>query len=67
MLRSDDIGGFEYELIWQKQDDGTLLNTHQRRQKSEPDDATWEILYEWVYVKNLNREIFPEDDDEDIE
>lgn len=63
VLRSDDIGGYEYELTWQKQDDGTLLNTHKRKAKSEPEEGEWEVLYEWVYVKNLNNGIFPEDDD----
>ncbi len=62
VLRSEEnVGGFEYMLTWQRQEDGTLLNVHQRRQVDGDIKGDWELLYEWVYVKNLNQNLFPED------
>ncbi|MBT5186511.1 MAG: hypothetical protein HOH19_05370 [Kordiimonadaceae bacterium] len=64
VLKSEDnIGGFEYMLTWQKQDDGTLLNTHQRRENNGDIKGKWQTLYEWVYKKNLNQELIPEEDE----
>lgn len=61
ILKTDqNIAGYEYKLTWQNKKDGTLLNTHERR-ISDVADAQWQILYEWVYVKNLNRQLFPAD------
>lgn len=66
VLRSDTLtGGYEYELIWQKQDDGKLLNTYRRRTVAENVKGTWENLNEWIYVKNLNSDMFPDDEDGD--
>ncbi|MBL4602175.1 MAG: hypothetical protein JKY84_05485 [Emcibacteraceae bacterium] len=66
VLRSDEnIGGFEYMLTWQRQDDGTLINIHQRREVKGDDRGEWQILYEWLYVKNLNRGTYPNDEDKD--
>ncbi len=63
VLKSEDaVGGFDYKLTWRKQEDGTLLNIHQRR-KTNDEQAIWQTLYEWVYVKNLNQNITPEEDD----
>lgn len=69
VLRSEEnIGDYEYELYWQRQDDGTLLNTHRRRTAIGPEKGDWEILYEWLYVKNLNGDLFPDSiEDEDNE
>ncbi len=58
------IAGYEYMLIWQKQEDGSLLNTHKRRNTAENKNAEWETLYEWVYVKNLNQDLYPDEIDE---
>tara|TARA_R110002096_G_scaffold435548_1_gene661444 strand:- start:100911 stop:101501 length:591 start_codon:yes stop_codon:yes gene_type:complete len=66
VLRSEEnIGGFEYMLSWQRQDDGTLLNTHKRRKADGPTKGEWETLYEWLYVKNLNAGIYPDDKEND--
>lgn len=66
VLRSDALtGGYEYELIWQKQDDGKLLNTYRRRSVTENEKGAWENLNEWIYVKNLNSDMFPDDEDGD--
>ena len=63
VLRSDEnIGGYEYMLSWQRQDDGTLLNIHKRRQARGDEKGDWQVLYEWVYVKNLNQALYPESD-----
>lgn len=58
------VAGYEYMLIWQKQEDGSLLNTHKRRNTENNKNAAWEILYEWVYVKNLNQDLYPDEIDE---
>ncbi len=58
------VAGYEYMLIWQKQEDGSLLNTHKRRNISDNKNAEWETLYEWVYVKNLNQDLYPDEIDE---
>ena len=66
VLRSEEpVGGFEYQLTWQKGEDGKLLNLHQRREVSSGAQNEWETLYEWVYIKNLNQNILP--DEEEIE
>lgn len=64
ILKSENIGGYEYKLIWQRQDDGTLLNSHYRRQIVDDEDVVWEILYEWIYVKNLNQNMMPDEEEE---
>jgi len=65
VLSSDEnIGGYEYMLIWQRQEDGELLNTHQRREAKSTKKGEWQILYQWQYVKNINENLFPEDEDE---
>ena len=58
------IGGFEYQISWQRQDDGSLINLHQRRTVEEGTSSEWEVLNEWRYVKNINRDLYPEEDDE---
>lgn len=64
VLRSEEkIGGYEYMLTWQRQDDGTLFNSHKRRKANELENGEWETLYEWVYVKNLNGDIYPDDEE----
>lgn len=61
VLRSEKpVAGFTYRLTWQKHDDGSLMNKHERKLV---DDQDWEVLYEWVYVKNLNQNMLPGDDD----
>lgn len=66
VLRSEEnIGGFEYMLSWQRQDDGTLLNIHKRRAAEGAEKGEWQILYEWVYVKNLNADIYPQGEEND--
>jgi len=63
ILRSEEnIGDYEYMLTWQRQDDGTLVNTHQRRKNVAAEKGEWEVLYEWLYVKNLNQDLFPEEE-----
>ncbi len=59
------IAGFEYMLIWQKQEDDTLINTLQRRNVSDSNADEWEILHDWVYVKNLNQNLLPDDEEDD--
>ncbi|MDG1995303.1 MAG: hypothetical protein P8J14_02320 [Emcibacteraceae bacterium] len=54
------VGGFTYKLTWQKNGDGTLANKHERRQSN---DQEWEILYDWVYIKNSNQKMLPGDDE----
>jgi len=62
VLRSEKpVGGYEYKLTWQKGEKGRLLNLHERRKVSSNSDDDWETLYEWVYIKNLNQNILPED------
>lgn len=64
VLRSEKpVGGYEYKLTWQKGQKGRLLNLHERRKVSSNSEDTWETLYEWVYVKNLNQNILPEDEE----
>jgi len=64
VLRSDEpVGGFEYKLTWQKGENGKVLNLHQRREVNSDEDTKWETLYEWVYIKNLNQNILPDDDE----
>lgn len=64
VLRSESpVGGYEYKLTWQKGEKGRLLNLHERRKVSPATDNEWETLYEWVYIKNLNQNILPEDED----
>lgn len=58
------VGGFEYQMSWQRQDDGSVINIHQRRSAEEDADSEWEVLYEWRYVKNLNQDLYPEEDEE---
>ncbi|MDG1709325.1 MAG: hypothetical protein P8H03_11220 [Emcibacteraceae bacterium] len=58
MISEKPVGGFTYRLIWQKNDDGTLTNKHERRQD---ENQEWEVLYDWLYVKNLNQNLFPTD------
>ncbi|HRW29847.1 MAG: hypothetical protein KDF58_06105 [Alphaproteobacteria bacterium] len=66
VLKSDGtVGGYEYKMSWQRQDDGTLLNIHQRREVKEGEAGPWETLYQWVYVKNLNRDLYPNEEDEE--
>ncbi|MBT5072685.1 MAG: hypothetical protein HOH19_13415 [Kordiimonadaceae bacterium] len=60
----ENIGGYEYMLIWQRQEDGKLLNTHQRRDVKAGAVGAWQTLYEWEYVKNINESLFPDDEDE---
>ncbi len=62
VLRSEEsVGGYDYELSWQRQDDGSLLNIHKRRTAGLL-PGEWEILYEWIYRKNLNRNLYPDED-----
>lgn len=64
VLRSEKpVGGYEYKLTWQKGEKGRLLNLHERRKISSNSDDDWETLYEWVYIKNLNQNILPEDEE----
>ena len=64
VLRSErPVGGYEYKLTWQKGQKGRLLNLHERRKVSSNSEDTWETLYEWVYIKNLNQNILPEDEE----
>ncbi|MBT5765810.1 MAG: hypothetical protein P8O77_00065 [Emcibacteraceae bacterium] len=64
VLRSEKpVGGYEYKLTWQKGQKGRLLNLHERRKVSSNSEDTWETLYEWVYIKNLNQNILPEDEE----
>lgn len=64
VLRSEKpVGGYEYKLTWQKGQKGRLLNLHERRKVSSNSDNDWETLYEWVYIKNLNQNILPEDEE----
>lgn len=64
VLRSESpVGGYEYKLTWQKGEKGRLLNLHERRKVSAGVDSEWETLYEWVYIKNLNQNILPEDEE----
>lgn len=64
VLRSEKpVGGYEYKLTWQKGEKGRLLNLHERRKVSSNSDDDWETLYEWVYIKNLNQNILPEDEE----
>ena len=64
VLRSDEpVGGFEYKLTWQKGENGKVLNLHQRKEVNSDEDTKWETLYEWVYIKNLNQNILPDDDE----
>jgi hypothetical protein len=64
VLRSDEpVSGFEYKLTWQKGENGKVLNLHQRREVNSDEDTKWETLYEWVYIKNLNQNILPDDDE----
>lgn len=65
VLRSEEnIGGYEYMLIWQRGEGEKLLNTHQRRQVRGDEKAEWQILYQWEYVKNLNENLFPDDEED---
>lgn len=60
LLSENPVVGFTYRLTWQKNDDGSLMNKHERKQENDQD---WEVLYEWVYVKNLNQNMLPGEDD----
>lgn len=63
LLTSDEnVGGFEYQLIWKKNDDGTLTNIHQRRDVKQDEAGEWEVLYNWLYVRNINQNLFPGDE-----
>lgn len=63
VLRSrEPVGGFEYELIWKKDDDERVENIHRRRNVSGNSPSEWEILYHWQYVKNVNQSISPDDE-----
>ena len=64
-LRSEEnIAGFEYSLPWKKQEDGSLLNINQRRKAQVGEIASeWETLYEFVYRKNLNSDLLPDEDE----
>ncbi len=62
VLRSDqNIAGYQYKMTWEIQKDGTLLNTHERRSVVDNEQGEWQKLYQWVYVKNLNQALFPDD------
>ena len=63
LMSENSVGGFEYMLSWQREDDGSLTNIHQRREVSSAAKGEWETLYKWRYVKNLNKNIYPDDED----
>ena len=65
VLRGNGVAGrYEYMLSWARQDDDTLLNIHQRRELSQGEQGQWQTLYEWVYVKNLNQDLIPDDQED---
>lgn len=63
LMSEKSVSGFEYMLSWQREDDGSLTNIHQRREVGSAAKGEWETLYNWRYVKNLNKNIYPDDED----
>lgn len=64
LLSEKNIGGYEYKLSWQREEDGSLTNIHQRRDVSSADTEEWETLYDWRYVKNLNQNLYPDEEND---
>ncbi|MCC3862129.1 hypothetical protein [Pseudemcibacter aquimaris] len=54
------VGGFEYELSWKKGENDRIENLHRRRPI---DGGDWEVLYHWLYVKNVNQSLLPDDEE----
>jgi hypothetical protein len=60
VLRSENpVGGFVYKLTWKKNEDGSLFNIHERKSVEGQD---WQVLYEWVYKKNLSQNTLPQEE-----